>query len=445
MSLQIQSPSGQAESHPADRAPAGYIFLGLAIVILLFGGLIAWSITAKISGAVIASGTVAVESKRKSVEHLDGGLVGAIFVQDGDRVEAGQVLLRLDDTIDRANSVILRGQLDELMARQARLEAELARNEIIAFPAVLLSRANRPEVADILQGQADLLAARSTARQGEHRLMEQRIANFRQQIKGFDAQNAAKGRQLSLIRKELEGVETLYKQGHAPITRLLALQRDAAEIESERAELTSGKASAANQIGEVELRMIQAEHDLREEVTAELRSIQTQIYSLTEQQVAAEERLKRIEIRAPQAGTVFASKVHTLGGVVEAGEVVMEIVPEGDDLILEAKVPVQDVDKVAAGQGSRVRLTAFDQQTTPEMTGKVETVSADSVYDDLRGTSFYLARIRLAEGELAKLEEELELVPGMPAEIFIQTGERPAIAYFVKPLIDNFTRAFRDG
>ena len=427
-----------------DENARPYIITGLFTVVVLIGGLIAWSTTARIDGAVIAPGTVVVESNRKAVQHLEGGVIGEILVREGDEVEAGQVLIRLDKTIEQSNLTVIVDQVHELKARQARLRAEIDGSDSIAFDADLMALAETSKMNAILNGQTELFEARRATREGQRSILEQRIANFQDQIKGLKEQHAARSRQIQLVRDELKGVEKLNKKGLAPLTRVLELKRQLTQIEAQRAEHTTDIARATNSIGEVKLQLIQVDRDLRETASTELRDIQARKQGLVERQVGAEARLARIEITAPQAGTVLALKAHTVGGVVQAGETIMEIVPGDDKLVLQAQVLPQDVNKVQAGQKSRIRLSAFDQQVTPEVFGTLINISADKLEDRRRSASYYVARIAIDEVELAKLGD-VELVPGMPAEIFIQTGERVAISYLLKPLLGNFERAFKDG
>ena len=443
MTVQQALPPGQRPRPAADENAKPFILAGLVVVIGLFGGLLAWSATATIDGAVVAPGTVVVDSNRKAVQHLDGGIIGAILVREDDSVAAGQVLLRLDDTIERAELAIVVDQLHELMARQARLRAEVDGSETVAFDAALLALGGEAKVRGILDGQLELFRAGKAAREGRRRILEQRIANFRDQIAGLKAQRAARSRQMKLIRQELAGVERLHEKGHAPLTRVLELKRQLSRIEAQSAEHSTDIARATNSIGEVGLQKIQIDQDFREEVTEQLRDVQARIQGLVERRVAAEARLARIEVRAPQSGRVLALKAHTVGGVIRAGETVMEIVPDDDALVLQARVLPQDVDKLRSGQSSRIRLSAFDQQTTPEVLGTLESLSADQL-EDSRGGTYFVARIRIDDAELARLGD-LELVPGMPAEVFIRTGERLAISYLLKPLLESFARAFKDG
>lgn len=443
MSTYSQMPQNRTLRSEGDEDARRFIVAGLLVVLVLFGGLVGWSIAAKIDGAVIAPGTIIVESNRKSVQHLDGGVIGAILVRDGDVVSAGDVLVRLDDTIERADLAIVTDQLHELMARRARLRAEIDGAEEIAFDAELLALdADGP--TGILEGQRELFAAGRAAREGQQRIFEQRIANFRDQIDGLTEQSAARSSQIELARQELAGVERLHRAGHAPLTRVLELRRLINQIEANRAEHATDIARATNSIGEVRLQQIQVRQDFRERVTEELRDVQARIQGLIERRVAAELRLARAEITAPQSGTILALSAHTVGGVIQPGETIMQIVPGDDDLVLQAQVQPQDVDKVRAGQSSRIRLSAFDQQSTPEIFGTLESVSADQVEDPRLREPVFVARIRIDDAELDRLGD-LQLVPGMPAEVFIQTGERLAISYLLKPVLETFARAFKDG
>lgn len=441
--LIIQPSEVRAEPYREDN-PRPYAAIGLLVVLLLFGGLIAWSVTVSIGGAVIAPGTLAVESNRKSVEHLEGGIVGALLVREGDRVEAGQLLLRLDDTVERASLAVLDDQLVELRARSARLRAELHGEDAIDFGAALLARESKAKVRQLLGAETDLFNARKASRTSRRQVLEQRVAGFRDQIAGLERQQTARSRQIALTEQELAGVETLHVKGHAPLTRVLELKGRLQQFAALRAEHATDIARASNAIGETQLRMDEDNQAFVESVSTELRDVQASILNLAERHSAAQARLARLDISAPQTGVVLGLSAHTIGGVVRPGEPIMEIVPADDALVLEARVQPTDVDKVRSGLRSKIRLPAFDQQTTPEILGVLESVSADRLEDPRLGERYFLARIRIAEDEMKKLKG-LKLVPGMPAEVFIETGERLAISYLLKPLLDNITRAFKDG
>lgn len=427
---------------PSDRM-SGQVIFGLLVVVLMFGGIAGWTIGTKIDGAVVAPGMVAVESNRKTVQHLEGGIVGEIFVKEGDFAEAGQLLMRLDDTLSQANLAIVVNQQNDLTAQRARLTAELTGSENIDYPSELAAQRHETEVAEMIEAQDQLFTARLEARAAEATSVRQRIAAFGEQIKGLKQQGGAVARELKLSRDELTVLEDLRRKDLVPLTRVLELQRSVARLEGQRASGRAQIASLRAQIHEAEAEIARADKDFREQVSRDLTTVQAQLYTLIEQRAAAEDRMERGEIRAPQAGRVLDLRVHTKGGVIIAGEPIMNIIPTDDELVLMAQVPPSDVDRVNAGLDATIRLTAFNQDTTPEINGKVQTISADSVYDEANDTSFYRTQISIPKAELSKIEG-LQLVPGMPAEILIKTGERQVISYLMKPLADSFARTFRD-
>ena len=441
MSRQLARIDHRPVALPERDGSARYRWCGVLVVLLLIGGLGSWSVLADLSGAVIASGKVTVESNRKKVQHLDGGIVSEILVQPGDRVRLGQVLVRLDDTIDRANHRAVMSQRDELMTRRARLRAEGAGAEKIAFPTEFEPRQQEPELRKVMRGEQALFRARRDARAGQTALLKQRIARFEQEIAGLKAQRRAEKRQIALLARELSGFRKLQQKGYARLTRILALEREQARIASTVAGRNAAIARARNGIDEIKLQIIQADRDLSESVATELREVDGRIAVLEERLVAARERFKRVDIRASQTGIVLALNVHTVGGVVQPGETILEIVPEGDDLVVEAQVPIEDGDKISPGMASTIRLSALNQETTPELVGEVTWVSADSVVDELTKAPHYVARIRVADNPTAP---DVALTPGMPAEVFIKTGDRSPISYFLKPLTDRLARSLRE-
>ncbi|WP_282607711.1 HlyD family type I secretion periplasmic adaptor subunit [Pelagibius sp. Alg239-R121] len=426
----------------ADRM-SGQIVFGLLVVVLMFGGIAGWTIGTKIDGAVVAPGMVAVESNRKTVQHLEGGIVGKIFVKEGDYAEAGQLLMRLDDTLSQANLSIVVNQQSDLTAQRARLTAELTGRDTIEYPRQLAERRAEAEVAEMMSAQDQLFAARGEARAAEAASVRQRIAAFSEQIKGLKQQGGSVAKELELSRNELIVLERLRKKELVPVTRVLELQRSIARLEGQRAGGRAQIASLKAQIHEAEAQIARADKDFREQVSRDLTTIQAQLYTLIEQRAAAEDRMERGEIRAPQSGRILDLRVHTKGGVIIAGEPIMNIIPSDDELVLMAQVPPSDVDRVSAGLDATIRLTAFNQDTTPEINGKVRNISADSVYDEANESSFYRTQISIPKAELSKISD-LKLVPGMPAEILIKTGERQVISYLMKPLLDSFARTFRD-
>ena len=418
-------------------------FAGLALVLVLFGGFGVWAATTSLSGAVISTGQVVVETNVKKVQHPTGGIVGEIRVRDGDRVRTGDLLLRLDETVTRASLAMVVKQLDQFEARQARLVAERDDLPEINFSAHLLARRENIEVAEVITGERSLFEARRTAIQGQRAQLKERVAQLREEIRGLEAQAQAKRKQTALINQELEGVDKLYKQNLVPITRLTSLQREASRLDGEEGQLVAQIASSRGRIAEIELQSIQLVQDLKREVATELRDAQAKIGEFVERKVAAEDQLKRIELRAPQDGFVHQLAVHTVGGVINAGEPVMLIVPQADSLVVETRIAPQDIDQVQPGQRVTLRFSAFHQQTTPEILATLSRVSADLTRETQTNTSFYTARITIPEEELKKLDGKA-LLPGMPVEAFIQTGSRTALSYLIKPFEDQVARAFRE-
>ena len=416
---------------------------GLAIVIVLAGGVGGWAGTMTLSGALIAQGSVVVDSNVKKVQHPTGGIVGELRVRDGDRVKQGDIVVRLDDTVTRANLAIVTKGLDELNARKARLESERDGLGLVKFPADLLARASDPDIAPIVDGERKLFELRSSARTGQKAQLRQRIEQLNEEVRGLKAQRESKEKETKLIDREKEGVYDLWKQKLVPLTRLTELERAAVRLEGEAAQLIAQTAQVAGKISETEMQIIQIDRDLSSEVAKETREIDGKIGEFVERKITAEDQLKRIEIRSPQDGMVFQSNVHTVGGVITAGDAIMMIVPDADNLTVEAKVNPQDIDQVRPGQLALLRLSAFNQRTTPEIYGTVTRISADASTDQRTGQTFYTIRIAMPADEVAKLGE-IRMVPGMPVEAFVQTGDRTMISYFIKPLHDQLMRTFRE-
>jgi len=417
--------------------------LGLAAALFLVVGLGGWSAITELSGAVVAPGAVVVDSHVKKVQHPTGGVVGDILARDGDRVRSGDIVIRLDETVARANLAMVSKSLDELAARQGRLEAERDGRDQITFPPALLGRLAEPELAGLIRGERQLFENRREARAGQKAQLKERIAQLQEQIDGLKLQASAKGDEIQLIQDELTGVEQLWKKNLVPITRVTALKREETRLRGERGQLISNVAQAKGKISETELQVMQIDQDLRSEVSKELREAQARIAELVERRVAAEDQLKRIDIRAPQDGIVHQSIVHTVGGVINAGEALMTIVPESDELSIEVKVLPQDIDQLQPGLDAVLRLSAFNQRTTPELKGRVSLIAADLVTDQRSGVQYYPVRVAFAEGERDRLGA-VKLMPGMPVEGLIQTGYRTVFSYLTKPVADNMARAFRE-
>ena len=428
-----------ADSHGSIRR---HLVAGIAGVALLAGGVGGLAATTELSGAVIAPGSLVVDTNVKKVQHPTGGVVGDLRARDGDKVKAGDIVVRLDETITQANLAIVVKSLNELQSRLARLEAERDNVDTVVFPAELLARADDPELARSMTGERNLFEFRKSARAGQKAQLRERIAQLKEEIQGLTGQVAAKKRETELIGQELEGVRDLWRKNLVQIQRVTALERDAARLEGERGQLIASTAQAKGKISEIELQILQIDQDLRSEVAKDLREVQGKIAELVERKVAAEDQLKRIDIRAPQDGMVHQSTVHTVGGVITPGEAIMLIVPEADALTVEAKLAPQDIDQVRVGQTAALRFSAFSQRTTPELDGVVSRVSADLTTDQRTGAAYYVVRITLSDSEIARLGG-LRLVPGMPVEAFIKTGERTVLSYVMKPFTDQINRSFR--
>jgi len=417
--------------------------VGLIIVGLLAGGVGGWAATTDISGALIAPAHLVVDSHVKKVQHPTGGIVGEILVRDGDQVKAGDVVLRLDDTITRANLAIITKGLTELTARKARLEAERDGADAMTLPSDLATRVNYDHVEHVIAGEQRLFDLRKESRIGQKAQLRQRIEQLNQEITGLTAQADAKSREIEFIERELKGARKLFKKNLMPITKMMNLEREATRVEGEKGNLISTIARAKARVAETELEIIQIDRDLASEVAKELREIDAKMGEFVERKVTAEDQLKRINIRAPQDGVVHQSTVHTVEGVINAGETIMLIVPKADNLTVEAKVAPQDIDQLQLGQTAMLRFSAFNQRTTPQITGTVRRISADITTDEKTGASYYTVRVAMAAEEIARLGD-VALVPGMPVEAFIKTGDRKVLSYLVKPLSDQITRTFRE-
>ncbi|KAA2235068.1 HlyD family type I secretion periplasmic adaptor subunit [Salinarimonas soli] len=427
----------------AQRSIRRHILAGTTIFGAVVFGLGGWAATAQLSGAVIAPGVVVVDSNVKKVQHPTGGIVAELLVREGQLVREGEVLVRLDETVTRANLAVVRKSIDELVARQARLEAERDGAGAITFPSDLLERAANPDVGRAMRGEQSLFDLRSASRAGQKSQLRERVGQLRDEIDGMDTQIQARQRENVLIATEIEGVRDLHRKNLVTLQRVTAIERDAVRTEGELGRLAAARAQAKGKITETELQILQVDQELRSEVAKELRDIQSKMVELVERQVTAEDQLKRIDVRSPQTGRVHQLAVHTVGGVVSPGEPMMLVVPKSDELTVEARVAPQDIDQIRPGQSAVLRLSAFNQRTTPEIYGEVTRISADVSTDQRTGMSHYTIRISLPASELAKIKD-LTLTPGMPVESFVRTADRTALNYFTKPLMDQVNRAFRE-
>ncbi|CAD0213982.1 Alkaline protease secretion protein aprE [Agrobacterium fabrum] len=415
--------------------------LGFLTLTGVFGG---WAVGTEIVGAVIAQGSLVVETSLKKVQHPVGGVVSELMVRDGDRVKAGDVVMRIDATMTRANLAIVVKSLDQFTARKARLEGERDRAASVVFPQSLRDRAGDAEVLAMMNAEQRLYEDRRAVRESKKRQLEQRVRQLRDEISGLEAERAANVREQGMVDEELIRFRSLQERGLLDKSRLSTLERQATDIDGDIGRLRAGIAGIEAKISETALQILQIDEQWSEEVGSDLREMDARIGEYVERRVAAEDQLKRVDILAPQDGVVHQLAVHTVGGVIAPGEQIMMIVPEVDKLVVEAKVAPQDIDQIYFGQVTNLRFSAFNQKTTPEITGTVERISADVTVDQRTGASYYLVRVATSQEQIKRLGE-FSLMPGMPVEAFITTGERSVLSYFLKPLLDQANRTFRQA
>jgi len=440
-----KNPRGQEMTKDQmDRPPVLLPIVTAGVIVLVFfGGFGAWAALAPLDSAAIAPGRVTVAGNRKTVQHLEGGIIEQLLVKEGDELEAGQVLIRLDDTQPRARLELLRGRHDTLRTREARLVAERDKSDAIAFPASLTSRQEESAVSELIAGERSVFDARRRAIQGRADIFRKRIVQLGKEIASLEAQVVSERRQLELIDEERIAVQGMVEQGLMPKTRLLALKRTEAALEGSRGKYAGLIARAEQRIGETELQIIDLENTMVNDVVSELHDVQAQLTDVGERLKAAKNVLQRTEIRAPQAGVVVGLNVHTETGVISPGQRLLDIIPKDATLVIEAEVNPNDIDIVKVGLEAQVRLTAFKQRSTPLLQGHVTRVSADSFTHEHNGTTYFLARISIDPEEREKLNGG-DLYPGMAAEVMVVTGEQTAVEYILGPLTNSFRRAFRE-
>ena len=441
--LALTHPAPAAKEKPLQTSYRGPVLAGMATILIGFGAFGGWASVAPLNSAVIAQGVVEVSSSKKRIQHLEGGIVAQILVKDGDRVEAGDILIRLDATRAQVQVEIIQGQLDAARALEARLSAERDRKDTLTFPGDLEARRADPKIAEILSGQEKVFAARRQALSGQIDILRRRVAQSKEQISGLQGQVDAYKRQKNLIDDELHGTQELFEKGYAAKTRLLALKREGSRLEGERDERIGEIARLKQSIGETELQIIQLENNMQEDVAKQIRDTQTSIFDYQERRAAAKDQLNRVEVRAPQSGTVVGLNVHTEGAVLQPAQTIMEIVPDADSLIINARMQTTDINNVAVGLTADVHFSAFKRYTTPVLTGTVSMVSADRIVDERTLVPYYTVLITVPENELKKLGK-LTVVPGMPAEAYITDGERTAINYMISPLLDIIKKSFHE-
>jgi HlyD family secretion protein len=420
-----------------------YQVLGLAGLLLVFGTIGGWAAMTSIHGAVIASGVIVVDGHSKRVQHRDGGIVAEIRVTDGDQVEAGDLLIRLDETETRAQLAIIEAVLDDFEAKRARLRAERDGDSAVRFPPDLLARRATDNIAEMLLGQERLFVTQRAVLDGRKEQLNQRIAQLEQEIAGIEAQAVSTTEQSRLISGELQSLRKLLDDGYVPLTRVLALEREQARLLGDTGQRNAEIARAQGRISETRLEIIELEDDARTKTLQELGEAEARIAELLERRLEARTKLARTSMRAPLAGIVHELSVHTIGGVIAPGETIMRIVPEIGELIIEARVRSEDIDEVGEGQSAIVRFTAFNQRTTLQVLAEVVHVSADTSQSAEDSPPTYAARLRLPSAQLDLLGD-VKLKPGMPVEVFIQTRARSPMSYLLQPLTDQISRSFRE-
>lgn len=431
------------QTSPAARSIRNYSIAAIVTIVLLVGGMGGWAATAMLSGAVVGIGTVVVDGSVKRIQHREGGIVGEILVRNGSRVAAGDVLIKLDDTITRANLAIITKQLDQLTARRFRLIAERDNLQEIATSSAQSSVFEGAPSPEYVVAEQALFTSRRDTLNSQKAQLRQRIDQIGQETKGLTVRLKAKEEELSWIGQELIRVRNLSDQQLVQFNRLAELERLRAQLDGERGQLIAEVARTETRVTETELQILQLDQDRRTEVVTELRDVDNKLAELAEQRVSADDQLKRINILAPQSGVVHELAVHTIGGVISPSETIMQIVPVNDTLVVEARIQPADIDQLHIGQKATLRFSAFNQRTTPEIFGEIKTVAADLILNQQTGESWYTARISIPADELARLGS-LPLLAGMPVEAFVQTGERTALSYLLKPLADQINRAMRE-
>lgn len=421
------------------------LLLGYVALFLLVGGFGTWATLASISGAVVATGLIEVEQNRQVVQHPDGGQVAEVQVREGDVIKSGDVLIKLDETVLISELAIVEGQLFEVLARRGRLEAERDGFKDITFDEELVSLADtQPEVAEQMAGQKRLMEARAESIAKEVEQLAKRRVQIETQIEGIKSQQGALNAQLEIIAGELVDQESLLERGLAQASRVLALQREEANLNGRLGELIASEGQAQERITEIEIEILRIGTRTREEAITTLRDLQFRELELAERRRALQTKLSRLDIRAPVSGVVYGLQVFGPGAVVKPAEPVAFLVPQDRPLVITSRIAAIDVDQVYLGQPVTLRFSAFDQRTTPEIKGEVRRVSADAFSDERTGQTYYRAEIVPKEEELQKLAG-LSLVPGMPVEAYIRTGDRSPLEYFLRPLAAYFNRAFRES
>lgn len=421
------------------------MIVGILALVVLVGGFGGWAATTNISGAIVASGQIEVDQNRQVVQHPDGGVVAEILVEEGDTVEKGDVLIKLDPTLLQSERTVVEGQYYELVARRARLSAERDGLDEITFTEDLLQRAEKdPEIADLVEGQRNLFFARRDSVKQEVDQLAKRADQIADQVNGIVAQQNALTDQLALIEQELTDQQSLLDRGLAQASRVLSLQREKSRLSGQVGELTAQKAQSEGRITELDIEILKLETQRREEAITTLRDLQFRERELAENRRAILERLDRMEITAPVSGVVYGLTVFTPRSVIRPADPVLFLVPQDRPLVIAAQVPPIHIDEIYLNQAVSLRFSSLDQRQTPELFGEVVQISADAFEDQASRMRYYRAKIILQDGEIDRLPPGVVLIPGMPVEAFIRTADRTPLQYLVKPFTDFFAKAFRE-
>ncbi len=430
------------DARPVSDSIGRQALTGWAIIVLFFGGFGLWAATAPLNGAVVAQAVVKVEGNRKSVQHLDGGIVKVLRVKEGDHVNAGDVLIILDDSQARAEFDVYTQQHLVLRATEERLKAELARADKMELPSDLAARMGEPDVKGVWEGQVSQFETRRTSLEGQRKVIRERISQLDAQIVGLQAQLKSYEAQLASIKKELDSYRPLVDRGLITLARFSQVERQGQAIEGQIADAAANIAKARQQIAEQNQQMAQVENERMTDVTKDLRDTQARVLEVVPKLANARAVLSRIEIRSPYAGRVVGLAVFSVGGVIGKGDKILDIVPDQESLVIEAQVAVEDISDVRPNARAEVHLTAYKQRITPIVNGDVVQISADRLMDQKTGQPYYVALVRIDKDQLAKLPN-IQLYPGMPATVMIPTEERTAFDYLVGPLVQSFNHSFR--
>jgi HlyD family secretion protein len=454
MSTSVTIPSGAlpAVSKPAAKRPTldrsiisvrRHVTLGFLTILALFGGIGGWAATTDLAGAVLAPGAVVVANNVKKVQHPSGGVVSQILVKNGDAVKAGDIVVRLDETITRASLQVITKQIDELTGRVSRLKAERDDAASVTFPPGFTDRKAEPDIAQIINGEQGLFESHTSTTKAQKKQLDERVLGLKQEISGNTAQAESKSKEIVLIKKQLEALEKLEAQQLVSAEKMMQMRREFTRIEGELAQLTAAAGQSKGKIAEIEIQKLTIDSQGKSDTVKDLREAEGKVIELTERRIAAEDQLKRVDIRSPADGIVDQMTVFTVGGVVNTAEPLMVIVPQNDQLVVEAKIAPHDIDQARSHKAAVIRFPAFNQRTTPSLNGTVESISAELTKEQQTNMQYYVARIKIDESEMKRLGA-LELVPGMPAEIQIRTTERSALSYLMKPLEDAFAKSFKE-